>query len=171
MDSEPEESAPTYDHLQRLYDNTIVLLMTDNPDSENLSWEDILIDGFLETATGMDPAEMPADVHEFLKEWSLKHGHVFASSQTHDDEPAANEQEVVKRHVESHRNTLRLLASLFDWIAEEAPKSMPPRIIECILHMYNEQMSSNRGCIAHKLYGADEDLDDPEEEDTDEEIT
>lgn len=149
----PEES---YDHLLKLYDNTILLLMDDNPDAEELSWKDILVDGFLRKMLDMDPSEMPADVHSFCEEWSLQNGHLLAASAHEHNETTENERERVRKHVERHQSVREMLECLFDWIAERAPKSIPPRIIECALQMYAGEIRLQLGSIARTLYGSED---------------
>ena len=112
--------------------------------------------------------EVPTDVRDFFQSWYAKHWDLKHSLEGAPTGELPHNEEV-KEHVERHHRDIVLTSSLYDWVMENAAKSIPPTIIYFALMMYAGTISGFYRCMADKLYGAElpdsgDEQDEPEEE-------
>ena len=143
------------DRLTDLFDAAIKAIEEcgDNPKPDKV--EDV-ITRVVNDVLSLGAEETGPEIDSFFQEWYNRH---WALKQTAEEGGEISAElsytEQVLRHVKSHYQDIAKTDEIFKWLAEAAPKSIPPTIIYYALTIYANAVYGFYCCTANKLYGGE----------------
>ena len=142
------------DRVVEVFDKALAAIA----EKKNLNAEETeeIMTTLVDEVLSLGAEETGADINAFFQEWYNRHWALREMTDRGGEEaPAPTHREEVLRHLKSHYQDIAAADEIFKWLAESAPKNIPPTIICYALTMYAGGIYGFYTCVADHLYGGE----------------